>query len=266
MSRKPVNHPNLITGELRVGHAAADYGVYSTGLIKKFELGTRYRLGDRVFHYGKAGAAINVAVGAKNTGGFINVTGGVVTKRVAGDMWIDLKLGATEGGATWFGTKNNMVGGLVVFHAAGANQHFRMITGHEKGANLATIKTYLDGPISSAIAATTMTEIAQNPYGQLSQAANEYNSVMGVPVVTHAINAYGWFQSWGPCWIVPSLPVADTKHWRTVVFVGDGSIKSVNDAAAEGGTSYSYQHAGFVIDQTSLAADNPPFIFLQICP
>lgn len=263
-TRKPLNHPNLIKGELRVGHAAADYGVYSTGLVKKFELGTRYRIGDRVFHYGRTGVATNVARGAKNEGVYRSVGGGVVTATTAAQTYIDLLLDATEGGATWFGTKNNMVGGMVIIHAAGANQKFRMITGHQKGASAATIKVYLDGPLCSVVAATSLVECAQNPYAQLNNSNNEYSSVMGVPVITHAIYAYGWFQSWGPAWVVPSLPVADTANWRQVVFVGNGSIKGFDDAVGETG----HQHAGFVIDMTWIAggADNPPFIFLQICP
>lgn len=264
MSRKPVNHPNLIRGELRVGHAAPDYGVYSTGLVKKFELGTRYRIGDRVFHYGRTETAANVALGAKNEGIYRRVGGGVVTITTADQTWIDLLLDATEGGATWFGTKNNMVGGMLVIHAAGANQKFRMIVGHEKGASAATIKVYLDGPLGSVVAATSLVDVAQNPYAQLHQDNNPYSSVMGVSVITHVIYAYGWFQSWGPCWVVPSLPVADTADWRTVVFTSDGSVKGFDDAVGETG----HQVAGFVIDMTWIGggADNPPFIFLQVCP
>ncbi len=264
MSSKLVNHPNLLTGKLRVGDVAADYGVYSTGLVKKFEVGTRYRLGDRVFHYGRTETAANVGLGAKNEGIHLRVTGGVKTVTTAEQDWIDILLEAATYAAGWFGKKNQMVGGMVVIHAAGSNQKFRMITGHEKGTSAVTIKVYLDGPLGSAVAATSLTDIAQNPYAQLHSDNNPYSSVMGVSVITHVIYAYGWFQSWGPCWVVPALPVADTVNWRTVVFNSDGSIKGFDDAVAEAG----HQVAGFVIDMTWIGsgADNPPFIFLQISP
>jgi len=267
MSRKPVTHPNLIAGELRVGHAAPDYGVYSTGLVKKFELGTRYRIGDRVFHYGRTGVASVVARGAKNEGVYRSVGGGVVTITTADQAWIDLLLDDTEGAAAWFGAKNNMVGGMLVIHAEGSNQKFRMIVGHKKGADAATIKVYLDGPLASVVAATSLVECAQNPYAQLDNTNNPYSSVMGVPVITHAIHAYGWFQSWGPAWVVPSLPCADQTNWRDVVFAGNGSVMSVDDAVSAE-ASDGYQRAGFVIDMTWIggASDNPPFIMLQICP
>ena len=85
-------------------------------------------------------------------------------------------------------------------------------------------------------------------------------SVMGVPTTNVASGSFGWNQTWGPCWMNPDLPVADTANWRTVVFVQGGGIRGFDDATGENG----HQVAGFVIDKTS--GDNPPFIFLQISP
>ncbi len=258
-----VNHPNLLAGQLRIDVTdTTQFGVYSTGLVKKHQIGTRYRIGDRVFHYGHAdGSAVKAGFGAQNNGIYRNIGGGVVSARVIGDMWVDILLDATEGAAEWFGTKNNMVGGMMVM-AGNTIPSFRMITGHEKGANAATIKVYLDGPLVEATDAAKMIEMAQNPYNQLRNDGGTQHSVMGVAPMTGVDGSFGWFQSWGPCWCNPDLPVADTQYWRTVVFVEGGGIRSYNDASAEDGN----QVAGFVIDQTSALADNPPFIFLQICP
>lgn len=260
---QPRNFPNAIAGQLHIDATdTTRFGVYSTGTVKKYIYGTRYRIGDRVFHYGKSSSILNPKRGAFNEGRFQVVTGGNVTARVVGDTWLDIKCDSTTGGATWFGTKNNMVGGMYVHASPATNTQFRMITGHEKGANNATIKVYLDGPLTLVIAAAGFAEIAQNPYSLLGQNANSLASVMGVPTTNHATGAFGWFQSWGPCFLNPHAPVADTANWRTVVFRQDGSCIGFDDAVGETG----HQVAGFVIDNTFGNLNNPPFIFLQISP
>lgn len=260
---QPVNHPNSLAGQLHIDATdTTRFGVYSTGVVKKHLFGLRYRIGDRVFKYGKAGGAIKAGKGAKNSGAYNGVTGGNVTARAIGDIWLDILLDATTGGATWFGTKNNMVGGFWSQPDSTSSQ-FRIITGHEKGADAATIKVYLDGPITRTMVANSFMELAQNPYAQLTQTdESEYTSVMGVPSTNIASGSHGWNQTWGPCWMNPNTPVADTANWRTVVFRKDGSVQSFDDATAEAG----HQVAGFVIDNTGPGSDNPPFIFLQISP
>ena len=256
------NFPNALVGQLRIDPTdPTEFGVYSTGTVKKHPYGTRYRVGDRVFKYGKGAAALLPKKGAKNNGAYNGVTGGNVTARAIGDIWVDILLDSTTGGATWFGTKNNMVGGFWS-QPDTSNAQFRIITGHEKGANAATIKVYLDGPITRTMIATSFMEVAQNPYAQLTQASSDYTSVMGVPTTAVVSGSYCWNQTWGPCWLNPNTPVADTAKWRTVVFMTDGSIQSFEDATGETG----HQVAGFVIDKTGSGSDNPPFIFLQISP
>ncbi len=259
---QPVNFPNAIAGQLHIDATdTTRFGVYSTGTVRKFILGTRYRIGDRVYKFGRGGAAIVPRYGAKNFGASNNITGGVVSARSIGDTWIDILLDGTTGASGWFGTKNNMVGGMVVM-ATGDPEMMRHITGHEKGATGATIKVYLDGPLIRATDATQMLEVIQNPYFNLRQTNNNFTSVMGLPTAKVASESFGWMQTWGGCWIVPALPVADTAQWREVYFGGDGSILGSEDSTAETGL----QRAGFVIDNTSPGSDNPPFIFLQISP
>lgn len=256
------NHPNSISGQLRIdGSDTTEFGVYSTGTAKKHPYGTRYRIGDRVFKYGKAGAALIPKKGAANYGRYRGITGGNVTARGPGDTWVDILLDANTGGAAWFGTKNEMVGGFYS-QPDTDNSQFRIITGHAKGSDGSIIKVYLDGPITRTMIATSFSELLQNPYANLRQSGSDFVSVMGVPTTAIASGSYCWNQTWGPCWLNPNLPVADTAKWRTVVFLNDGSIQSFEDATGETG----HQVAGFVIDNTTGGLDNPPFIFLQISP
>ncbi len=254
------NHPLELKGQLKIETGdTTQYGVYSTGTERKQLYGTRYRIFDRIFKYGKATAALLPKKGAHNVGAYSGITGGNVTARAIGDLWVDILLDGTTGGSTWFGTKNNMVGGFWS-QPDTENAQFRYIMGHEKGASGSIVKLYLDGPITRTMIATSFMEIAQNPYANLQNAGLDYTSVMGVPTTAIASGSYGWFQTQGPCYLNPNIPVADTAKWRTVVFLNDGSIQSFEDATGETG----HQVAGFVIDNTSPGSDNPPFIFLQI--
>jgi len=259
-----VTFPNIVAGTLRIDPNHSDttqFGVYSTGTTKKHLLGTRYRVGDRVFRYARAGAALNPQFGAKNWGQYSGVTGGNVTARAIGDTTVDILLDATTGAAAWFGTANNMVGGFWC-QPDGTCKQFRIIVGHERGDNADTIWLDLDGPITRTMIATSFMEIAQNPYYDLRGTNNDYSSVMGVPVTAVASGSYGWVQTWGPAWVAPNLPVSDTAKWRTTVFTGDGSLQSFEDATGETG----HQVAGFTIDRTGNGSDNPPFTYLQISP
>lgn len=257
------NHPNSLAGQLRIDPTdTTQFGVYSTGTIKKHPIATRYRVGDKVYKYAKATADLKGCRGAFNTGRFRGVTDGNVTKRDVGDIWVDIKLDANTGAAAWFGTKNNMVGGIWA-QPDSTNPQSRIITGHEKGANEATIKVYLDGPITRTMIATSFMEIAQNPYNQLEQANNKYMSIMGVPTTVVASDSFGWIQTWGPTWIRPHItPVANGVNERDAYFYHDGSVDSGGNLSIETG----FQKAGFVMDSTDGALDNPPFIFLQISP
>ncbi len=260
----PQNFPNAITGQLRIdpdGSDTTEFGVYSTGTAKKHAFGTRYRIGDRVFKYGKGTAALLPKKGGHNMGAFSGVTGGNVTARAIGDTTVDILLDSTTGGATWFGTAGNMIGGFYS-QPDTSNSQFRIIVDHDTGSNGDTIFLALDGPITRTMIATSFTEIAQNPYANLQQAGNNFTSVMGVPTTAVASGSFCWNQTWGPCWLNPNTPVADTASWRTVCFRNDGSISGFDDITGETG----HQVAGFVIDNTSPGSDNPPFIFLQISP
>jgi hypothetical protein len=254
--------PLIETGRLRVDPDQSDianFGVYSTGTTALYPNGTIYRDGDRAFRYARAGAAVKAGFGVKNWGQYSGVTGGNVTARAIGDDTVDILLDATTGAAAWFGTADNMVGGFYS-QPDSTNAQFRMIIGHEVGASTATIWMTLDGPITRTMIATSFTELAQNPYRDVRSTGNDFSSVMGIPTTIIASGSFGWLQTWGPCWVTPNQPVADTANWRQVVFKNEGAVIGFDDATAEAG----HQHAGFVIDRTSNGGDNPPFIFLQI--
>lgn len=256
--------PNIIKGRLHVDPNRSDialFGVYSTSVPKQHHYGTIYREGDRAYRYCKCGAAVKAGFAAKNWGQYSGVTGGNVTARAIGDMEVDILLDATTGAAAWFGTADEMVGGLYT-QPDSTNGQSRMIVGHDRGDNADTIWVSLDGPITRTMAAASFTEIAQNPYRDLRSTGNDYSSVMGIPTTIIASGSHGWVQTWGPCWVTPNQPVSDAANRRQLCFKNEGAVWAYDDATGETG----HQLAGFTIDRTSSGGDNPPFIFLQITP
>jgi hypothetical protein len=256
---KTVKFPNKVTGKLRIGNTAADYGVYGTGTVQKFELGTRYREGDQVWRYGKAGSALNPQRGAFDYTTFFAENTVVAAK--VGDMFVVITTDATSGHVTnGFGVEDNMVGGYFS-QPDSTSKTFRRITGHAKGASGATIKVYLDGPLTKAMVTNSFSEWCPNPYSSLRQAGGTNRAVMGVPTTVIASDSFGWFQTWGPCWVAQNAA---------------GDFGSANDQMArfhEGGniedadTHSNAQIAGFIMGTRSSGNwANPPFVFLQITP
>ncbi len=256
---KPVKFPNKVTGRLRIGNTAADYGVYGTGTVQKFELGTRYRQDDQVFRYGKAGGALNPQRGAFDRNAWF--ASNTVLAAVAGQDYVVITTGATSGSLTaGFGLKNLMVGGYYV-QPDGTNKTFRRITGHVAAPTGTTVKVYLDTPLHKAMVTNSYSEWLPNPYSILVQPGGTNACVMGIPTVVIASGSFGWFQTWGPCWVSPNA-AADFggASDQQAVFHEGGNITD-HDA------NVSAQSAGFIMGERVLGNwKNPPFIFLTITP
>lgn len=256
---KIVTFPNKVTGKLRIGNTAADYGVYGTGTVQKFELGTRYPQDDRVWRYGRAGSALNGQRGAFDYGTFFAEN--TVEAAVIGQMYVKITTDATSGSVTnGFGVKNNMVGGYFS-QPDGTNRQFRRITGHLAGASGATIKVYLDGPLTRAMVTNSFVEWCPNPYRDLRQAGGTNRAVMGVPTTTIVSGSFGWFQTWGPCWLAQNA-AADFggANDQMARFHEGGNIEDAD-------THSNAQIAGFIMGTRSSGNwANPPFTWLTISP
>jgi len=265
MSNNPkiVTFPNKVTGKLRIGNTTADYGVYGTGTVQKFELGTRYRQDDRVFRYGRAGSAVNPMQGAFDWGTFFGEN--TVEAVVAGQMYVKITTDATSGSVTnGFGVKNNMVGGYFS-QPDGTNKTVRRVTGHIAGPSGATIKVYLDGPCHKALVTNSFAEWCPNPYRDLratgAVAGGINKAVMGVPTVVIASGSFGWFQTWGPTWMSPNAGGDFGAVDEQVAHFHDGG--NIEDAAVNA----SAQVAGFIMGARTIGNwSNPPFIYLTISP
>ncbi len=261
-SIKTVPLPNIVTGQLRIdpdGSDTTEFGVYSTGTVQAYELGTRYRVDDRVFRYGKAGAAINGQRGAFDFTTFFGEN--TVAAAAIGDNFVQITTDATSGSVTnGFGVENNMVGGYFSQPDA-TNRQFRRITGHLVGASGATINVFLDGPITRTMVTSSFVEWMPNPYGNLRNSGGTFRQVMGVATTTIASGSFGWFQTWGPTYMGQNAGADFGGAYDAVAHFHEGGNLEDADTHANG------QVAGFIMGTRSSGSfANPPFVYLTISP
>lgn len=239
-----------------------EMGLYATGTEMLWLPGTRYSPDERSFVYGKNGGtnAIIPGYGCAFKLAYLDVDAGLNKAIAIGDT--SLYIAVDAGTATAFGTADRMKGGYFS-RPAGTITQFRRIIDHEIGSSGAVIRIDVDGPFTFASDAAAFIELMQNPWWSMGYPQEEnanYSGKGGIATTTIAAGSFGWFQTWGPCWGVPELPVADETDRRTVFFGGGGELRGGTDVTVENG----FQTAGYVIDSTGSGSDNPPFVFLQI--
>jgi len=232
------------------GSDTEKFGVYGVGTTKLYAFGTRYDIDERSFVYCYGGAACNPGFGVAHYYQYVSIA--TSTAQAIGTSTIGITVTTTAF------TKDELQGGYYS-QPDGTCKQFRRIWSNTAAASGGVTVLTLDGPFTRTLAANAFAELMRNPYSDVRGALNDqYVTYFGVPTTTIASGSYGWVQTWGPTWVTPTLPVADTANWRTVVFVSDGSIQGFDDATAEAG----HKVAGYVIDRTGNGTDNPPFIFL----
>lgn len=259
---------DMIFGGLLAGRPVQ--GLYETSAIQNYLIGTkRMTPRGRVFRYAKAAGACKAKYGAKYVREeAISYTAATLGREV-GDITIKCTVAITDGalgdGAI---AKDELVGGYVVIYDAtdAIRQHREIVANTKVAAGGGSITITLDGPLTTAVVITTNNfEVLGNPYNGLQYTNNQYNSVMGVPMLEAATGEYFWVQTWGPICTTPgsttSDPGADAEQ-RQVVFDGEGSLVCMTDL----GATKDQQVAGFIIQQDGAGAAGPPFIMLQISP
>jgi len=246
---------------------ATHQGIYLAETTQRFVPGQRLiDVDGRVFKYGYAKSALSAGYGAAN--GFPvskHITYAVLPTAIAvGDESCEVTFPSSAGYASAGFAKNELVGGyIVVGHNTTTVENRRIVGNDAMGSTTSTATIFVEAPFGTANSTSSGAEAYPNPYAYLKKGALEYNAFMGVPAINVASAAYGWFQSWGPCWVVPGGADAspgDTINDRTAFFVGDGSVNFGTSLTVETG----YQNAGFCIDTTASGTSAMPLIMLQI--
>lgn len=242
--------------------------IYERSLVKhpSYNVGDRVALPDsRVYRYGKSASALNVDFGCKFNEDEVQGYEALKNAQAVGDTEV-VFTGASHAALA----EDELRGGyIIIFHdGGGGDTQFRGIVGNPASAANANITVYLDGGLDHAvIAGTTAAELFYNPYASLIQVAGSATgrSFAGKPAVQiAAADTYFWVQTWGPCWLAPS--VADgtwgTNYHRGAFWRLDGSIQ-VAVAIGSLDSDNTTQYAGFVINEGYSAG---PLFMLQVSP
>lgn len=252
--------PNLVTGKL---HTSEFYAMHTE---KKHEIGARYRMDDRVFHYAKAGATLNCDLGCSPYNQQIVAYANIAADAIIGDTKIVIDVKITDGNAgNGEIAKDALFGGYIVIFPHNENSISRRIisnTAVESGGGEMTVE--LDAGIPVALSEDNdHGECMASPYSDVRTDASDKKSIIGIPMVAATAEKHLWLQTWGPCWIAPQGAVSTGGNDRQVVFRHDGSVDQhdYTDAATR-----LAQHAGFVLCNARGGGQGAAFIMLQICP
>lgn len=241
------------------GDEVAKYGqhpvdLYDDSTTQLYDLGTRLCVDERVFHYARAGEALNRMQACCNNDSWSLTNEEPNQAAVVGAT--DIQVVNTTGTADLY------KGGWVAIFTS--RLQVRRIIKND-ASDGTDIKLYLDGPLEAAIVADT-TWVTGYPsiYYDCRHSASNYNTIVCVPVCTVASGSYFWGQTWGPCYMraistVPGL----TAYDREVYFGGEGD--AYGHIQAEGDTAGGYQRAGYLLPRTS-GSGGDQFFMLQLTP
>jgi len=261
---------NHMFGELLPG--AVPQGVYELSATKRYKIGSRLAIDERVFHYARSGGVITPELGAKNLDPqHVCCWNTVAAAAAQGATTIVIDVTATNGilndGAI---AENELAGGWInIYDATGGSFVRRILSNTVTLMGVGGEMTLLlDQPIPVALIANTdHVEAISCAYRNVQQPApaNSVTSVVGVPAVaTTAADQFLWVQTWGPTWLACQVEASVGFNNRNVVFRPDGSGDEF-DTGLDAFTARA-QHAGFVISNQLDEGRGSWFIFLQITP
>jgi len=256
--------------------------IHTSDTMQKYPLGTKLMAGPmRTFYYCKANGTVNPEVGAykaKKTNtcavaptqataaaqalaypGETLAAGAVGSYYVS--VTIDTEIGVLTTGVL---SANELAGGFIVV-GNGSGQHpqmFQIVSHPALATTGGTLTLKLDFPLSIAVTATTTTiELMECPFYNLKadNSGGEYVTYLGFSAAVAADGEFFWLQTRGPCWGTSDGNTCDSVGDRTLVYVGNGSLKSSNDITLESGL----QIAGVALDMSGSSASNAPMVDLQ---
>ena len=232
----------------------APIALYEDNTTQLYPLGTRLVTDERVFHYARAGAALNRQQAAGNNDSW-SLTNEEPNASYAAGV-------TTIGVVNTTATKDLYAGGWVAIFTG--RLQVRRIVGNEASDGTDTV-LYLDGPLEEGITVDS-TWVTGYPsiYYDTRHAASQYNTIVCVPNCVVASGSYYWGQTWGPCYMraistVPGVTAFD----REVYFGGEGD--AYGHIQAEGDTGGGYQRAGYLLPKTT-SGGGDQFFMLQLTP
>ena len=235
--------------------------IYEVSTVKNHEIGTRLRLGDRIFRYA-ANSTIELAPGRMTSGpttiaSHNNIS--VATSATAGQMYVDISLGAGvlaenyyTGGYLWFNAGGTTIGEGCAYR----------VKSHLANAGSLTLRVHLYDPLATALTATTSkATLYANPWSAVViHPATPTNRPTGVPLITVTASTatttyYCWLQTGG------FTPLA----METTYTIG-GGVGAVSGTAGEGIVAAAGVPTALmgVVAQIGSATDLPSLVWLYL--
>jgi len=174
-------------------------GIYEISSTAKAPLGTRVRVGDRVFHYAYAGG-VNLAAGVV----LQPATAAVAEEGVSPSAAVTIN--STEFTLVTAAAQDNSEEGYIFIHeAAGAGYSYRI----KKATANTTLSTSTDlvlyDPLHVALTGSSELAIMNNMYYDLDiHTTTEEKYSVGVAPTAVTLNNYFWCQTWGPAAVLMS--------------------------------------------------------------
>lgn len=262
---------NHIVGERLPGRGPQRIHELST--VQRYQIGSRLQVGIKVFHYALVGVGANgleVGMGAKVRNpqdiGFSAIP--ALGARVAGAMTLLLTIGAGDGPArNGSFPVNYLRGGHAIIRTGGGVDINIGIAGNPVKAALAgTLLVQLETPLPAPVAVLDQQEVMASPYANVVDhadivAAQEWNPIVGMPMMITPAGSYTWLQTWGPYVAICAAEVGAAVSRLAVYAAGNGSLDAhANQAGIQ-------QYVGYVACTGGDAGgQGAPFVFLQLDP
>lgn len=231
-----------------------DPNIYADETTQRYKLGTRLAVDNRVFHYARAGAAMNRADTAMNADSWSLTNEEPNQSAAIGATTIQVVNASA--------TKNQYQGGWIAIFT-GRLQVRHILANDASDGTDTTL--YIDGGLEEAITADS-TWVTGYPsiYYDTRTAAENFHSIVAVTPCVVASGSYYWAQTWGPCYAraagtVPGVTAFD----REIYGAGTGAL--YGGIQAEGATAGGYQRLGFLLPKTS-SGGGDQFFMLQLAP
>lgn len=206
--------------------------IYATSADQLHPLGTRLEVGDRVFHYAKAGL-VALDDGKLLQGSIIvstHVDCLVAATTVIGDTRVKITLGNTNSI-----TANQYAEGYLHFNNEIPEGTAYKIAGHAAATYSTAVWINLMDPMYKvATISVSKASLCKNPWDSLlvGPTAALTAPPMGVAIVDIPISYYFWAQTWGPCAVLTTGTIVAGQNvgWITGVDGGVGLMSAYTTA------------------------------------
>lgn len=239
-------------------------GLYTPTTTQAYHYGKRLITWDgKVFKYGASSGACytgrgNVFFNAIPATG-IDYANNIAKAAAIGDTVIYVTNGSTVAQ-----TEDCLVGGQITLKIAsgtGDDQLMMRSVTHNTAAGLAaTCEIHLDGGLDAALTTSSYSFVMPSPYSSIKYLSTSGGLSFVGPAAAYisATGYFGWFQTYGKCWIAPQAGPGVTAYYRAVYWRHDGSLDIHSNIAS----SVTDQRAGYIMDNNA-AGNGSTVIMLQ---